>query len=182
MKKILLFILISLSLVACKPSPKKIAEKFMYERSYHPDKLKILSCNCVFRPERTKTDTFYHIAAVDGIKGLRPYEWHYAKAIYSDSIRLEVRHQPANYYCCATVECVSDCGDKINTICEVVVLPDGTPMMEKEYENKYYGAVTTVEYPQQTTLTDLRDHIDLSRYCKGWGLKQMLLEYHAPNE
>ena len=178
MKKTLLFAFVAIAFMACKPSPRELAEKCLYENAVHPEYLKILSCNVTLRPERTKLDTFYHIAHVDGIKNARPYEWSNVTAIYSDSIRVEEHTFPEHYYCCATVECMDDCGNVRQGIGEVAVFPDGSAMMYEEYGDKYYYNFVERKWAQCDTLTDVRSHIDLNIYSDGWGLKQMLLNFH----
>ena len=186
MKKILLFTLATILLASCTKQqsfdPKSIAEQCMREHAYHPDHLKVLSCNAVLRPDTTIVSTFYHIAAVDGAKGARPYEWHGVTAIRYDSIRKEEHLHPAHYYCCATIECMNDCGETVQGTAEVAVFPDGTAMLYDEYRNEYYNNFTATEWAESGTLTDVRRDIDLNRYCDGWGLEQMLLNFHVPTE
>ena len=184
MRKTLLFILSLIALAACshKPTPQQLAEECMRKHAYHPDELKVLSCNAVLRPERTKLDTFYHIAHVNGIKDARMYAWHDVKSVSYDSVRVEIRHFPEHYYCCATIECVNDCGEKVQGIGEVAVFSDGSAIMFRNYQDRYYGSIADTTWAEIGTLTDVRDRIDLPNDNNGWGLRQMIMQFHAPVE
>lgn len=185
MKKCLLYILAVLAFVACtkQPSfdPKAVAEQCMREHAYRPDHLKVLSCNAVLRPDTTIVSTFYHIAAVDG-EPIDDRSWRNVTAVYTDSIRIESHHHPEHYYCCATIECMNDCGETVQGIGEVAVFMDGSAIMFRNYQDRYYKAASDTTYAQRDTLTDVRDQISYMREWNGWLVQQMLLNYHAPTE
>ena len=186
MRNILLFAIAAILLASCTKKqsfdPKTIAEQCMRKHAYHPDHLKVLSCNAVLRPERTKLDTFYHISSVEGLEGLYMYEWHDVKSVTYDSVRIEKRHFPEHYYCCSTIECVNDCGEKVQGIGEVAVFPDGSAIMFRNYHDRYYGRIADTTWAEVGTLTDVRDHIGLLKDENGWGLRQMIMQFHAPVE
>lgn len=184
MRKTLLIILSIIALAACshKPTPQQLAEECMRKHAYHPDELKVLSCNSVLRPERTKIDTFYHISSVEGTEVSHLYSWRDVKSVSYDSVRIETRHFPEHYYCCATIECVNDCGEKVQGIGEVAVFPDGSAIMFRNYQDRYYGSIADTTWAEVGTLTDVRDRIDLPNDNNGWGLRQMIVRFHAPVE
>lgn len=183
MRKILLFAVAAILLASYTKQqsfdPNTIAEQCMREHAYHPDELKVLSCNAVLRPERTKLDTFYHILSVDGTDGEHMYSWRDVKSVSYDSVRVETRHFPAHYYCCATIECVNDCGEKVQGIGEVAIFPDGSSIMFRNYQNRYYGSIADTTWAEIGTLTDVRDRIDLLKDNNGWGLRQMIMQFHT---
>ena len=180
MKNILL---LALMVIVCscsqKPTPQELATECMMQHAYHPDQLKVLSCNAVLRPERTKCDTSYHIAAVDGIKDLRPYAWHDVQAVTYDSIRIATYYCPEHYYCAADIECMNDCGETIRSIGEVAVFPDGSAIMFRTYQNRYYKPTTDTTFAASGTLTDVRDCLDLHTESNGWVLRKMLIPFIA---
>ena len=180
MKKIFL---LALMVIACscsqKPTPQELAIECMMQHAYHQDKLNVLSCNAVLRPERTKRDTFYHIASVDGIKDEHRHAWHSVQSITYDSMRIETRHFPEHYYCCASIECMNDYGEIVHRIGEVAVFPDGSSIMFRNYQNRYYGSIADTTWAEIGTLTDVRDHIDLLKENNGWGLRQMIMQFHT---
>ena len=151
----------------------------MRKHAYHPDELKVLSCNAVLRPERTKLDTFYHISSVEGTEFRHLYSWRDVKSVSYDSVRVETRHFPAHYYCCATIECVKDCGEKEQGISEVAVFQDGSAIMFRNYQDLYYGSIADTTWAEVGTLTDVRDRIYLLTDDNGWGLRQMIMQFHT---
>ena len=110
------------------------------------------------------------------------YEWHDVKSVTYDSVRVETRHFPEHYYCCATIECVNDCGEKVQGIGEVAVFPDGSAIMFRNYKDRYYGSIADTTWVEIGTLTDVRDRIYLPNDNNGWGLRQMIMQFHAPVE
>ena len=185
MKKILLFTLAAILLASCTKQqsfdPKSIAEQCMREYAYHPDKLKVLSCNAVLRPDTTIVSTSYHIAAVDG-EPIDDRSWKNVTAVYTDSVRISHVHKPAHYYCYANIECMNDCGEIVHGSGEVAVFPDGSAIMYQNYRDRYYKSIIDTTYAQRDTLTDVLDNIGYMREWNGWVIQQMLLNFHAPTE
>ena len=179
MKKYLLYILAVIILASCtkQPSfdPKAVAEQCMREHSYHPDQLKVLSCNAVLIPDTTIIGKYYHIAAVDG-EPLSDRSWKNVTKVYTDSIRIEKHHHPEHYYCCATVECMDDCGNVRQGIGEVAVFPDGSAIMFRNFQDRYYKSISDTTYAQRDTLNNVKEHISYMREWNGWLLEQMLLK------
>lgn len=179
MKKILLFIIATISFVACshKPTPQQLAEDYIYSLAYHPEHLKVLSCNAALRPDTTIFSTSYHIAAVDG-EPISNREWINVKAVYTDSVKFAHTFLPEHYYCCATIECMNDCENILHETVEVAVLPNDSAIMFDTYRKRYYKSVTDTVYAQRDTLTDVREYIGYLEEWNGWVVKQMLLNYH----
>ena len=163
MKKTWLLILFAFCLFACKPSPYKIADDFVYDKAVHPSSIKILSRSAVLRPERTKLDTFYHIAAIS------------PDTVFSDSIRIKTYTYPEHYYCCYKVSCIDDCEQPNQCLAELAVFPNGDVMFYNKYRDTYYGATASNTRAQRDTLTDIRTPSFYN--SEGvWALKQMLIK------
>lgn len=175
MKKTLLYIFAAFALIACKPTPQQIAKDYLYSIAYHPEHLKVLSCNAVHRPDTTIVSTSYHIAAVDGEQDGERY-WKNVTAVYIDSIRISHTHLPEHYYCCATIECMSDCENIVRETVEVAVLPNDSAIMFYNYQKRYYNSITDTVYAQRDTLTDVRDIIGYLPDWNGWIIQQMILK------
>ena len=177
MKKTLLYILAAFALIACKPTPQQIAEDYLYSIAYHPEHLKVLSCNTVHRPDTTIVSTSYHISAVDGDPDGGRY-WKNVTAVYTDSVRISHTHLPEHYYCCATIECMSDCENIVRETVEMAVLPNDSAIMFDTYRKRYYNQVIDTTYAQCDTLTNVRECIGYLPEWNGWVVKQMLLDYN----
>lgn len=176
MKKILLFILTIISFSACshKPTPQQLAEDYIYSIAYHPEHLKVLSCNAVLRPDTTIFTTSYHIATVDG-EPIDARSWRNVTAVYTDSVRISHVHKPEHYYCYATIECMNDCGETVQGTGEVAVFPDGSAIMYRNFRDRYYQSVIDTIYAQRDTLTEVRKNIGYMREWNGWLVQQMIL-------
>lgn len=182
MRKILLFAVAAILLASCTKkqsfNPKTIAEQCMREHAYHPDKLKVLSCTATLIPDTTIVSTYYHIAAVDG-EPIDDRSWRNVTAVYTDSVRISHIYKPEHYYCCATIECMNDCGETVQVTGEVAVFPDGSAIMYRNFRDRYYKSVIDTIYAQRDTLTDVRDIICYLYEWNGWLCKQMILKFHA---
>ena len=182
MRKILLFAVAAILLTSCTKKqsfdPKTIAEQCMREQAYHPEHLKVLSCSAVFNADTTIVSTSYHIAAVDG-EPIDERSWRNVTAVYTDSVRVSHVTKPAHYYCYATIECMNDCGETVQGSGEVAVFPDGSAIMFRNYQDRYYKSVIDTTYAQHDTLTDVRDQIGYLPEWNGWVAQQMLLNFHS---
>ena len=183
MKKIATILLLYISIASCCKQiqtfdPKVIAEECMRKHAYHPDELKVLSCNSVLRPERIKCDTFYHIEAVNG-DPISHREWRNVKTVYTDSMRIETRHIPEHYYCYASIECVNDCGEIVHGTGKVAVFMDGTAIMYDTFHDRYYKPTSETTHAQKDTISDVRDIICYLDEWNGWLCKQMIFKFHA---
>lgn len=185
MKKILLFAVAAILLASCTKQqsfdPKTIAEQCMREHAYHPDELRVLSCTATLIPDTTIVSTSYHIASVVG-DPIDDLSWRNVTEVYTDSVRISHVHKPEHYYCCATIECMNDCGETVQGTGEVAVFPDGSAIMYRNFRDRYYQSVIDTIYAQRDTLTDVRKHISYMREWNGWLVQQMLLNYHAQTE
>ena len=185
MRKILLFAIAAILLASCTKkqsfNPKTIAEQCMREHAYHPYQLKVLSCTATLIPDTTIVSTSYHIASVDG-EPINYRSWKNVTAVYTDSVRISHVHKPEHYYCCATIECVNDCGETVQGTGEVAVFHDGSAMMYRNFSDRYYKSVIDTIYAQRDTLTDVREYIGYLDEWNGWVIEQMLLNYHASTE
>ena len=183
MRKFLLLLVAAIALASCanKPTPQKIAEDYLYSIAYHPEHLKVLSCNAVLRPDTTIFSTSYHIAAVKG-NPISNREWINVTAVYTDSVKVTHTFLPEHYYCCATIECMNDCENVVHETVEVAVLPNDSAIMFYNYQKRYYNSITDTIYAQRDTLTDVRDNIGYMREWNGWVVQQMLLNFHAQTE
>ena len=179
MRKTLLLILSLIALAACshKPTQQKIAQDYIYSLAYHPEYLKVLTCNAVHRPDTTIFSTSYHIANVDGVP-ISNREWINVTAVYTDSIKVTHTFLPEHYYCCATIECVNDCENVVHETVEVAVLPNDSAIMFYDYQKRYYKSICDTIYAQRDTLTDVREYIGYLDEWNGWVVEQMLLNYH----
>lgn len=162
MKKILLFIFSAVSFTACKPTPELLAKRFILDRAVDPSSMRVLYHSEVLRPERTKQDTFYHIAA------LLP------DTAYSDSIRIETHYYPEHYYCYWTIEGNDSSAQPCRCNIELAVFPDGEVMYYEKYRDTYYGATASITHAQRDTLTGLRTP-SFYKDAGVWALKQMLM-------
>ena len=183
MKKYLLYILAVIALASCahKPTPQQIAENYLYSIAYHPEHLKVLSCNTILRPDTTIVSTSYHIAAVDG-EPIDDRSWKNVTAVYTDSVRISHVHKPEHYYCYANIKCMNDCGETVQGSGEVAVFPDGSAIMYQNYRDLYYKSVIDTIYAQRDTLTDVRENIGYMREWNGWVVQQMILQSHAQTD
>ena len=181
MRKTLLFILEVIALASCTkhPSfdPTSVASNYLQERAIHPEHFKVLSCHATLNPDTTIVSTEYHIASVDG-DSISNREWRNVTAVYTDSIRISHVHKPEHYYCYATVECMTDCGDVVQGLYDVAVFPDGSAIMYDTYRNRYYKSIIDTTYARLDTITDARDHIGYMQKWNGWVVKQMILNFH----
>ena len=181
MKKCLL-ILAVIALASCTKQqsfdPKTISEQCMREHAYHPEHLKVLSCSAVFNADTTIVSTSYHIAAVDG-EPIDERSWRNVTAVYTDSVRVSHVTKPAHYYCYATIECMNDCGETVQGSGDVAVFPDGSAIMFRNYQDRYYKSVIDTTYAQRDTLTDVRDQIGYLPEWNGWVAQQMLLNFYS---
>ena len=162
MKKILLFIFSAVAFIACKHTPEQLAKRFILDRAVDPSSMRVVYHSEVLRPERTKQDTFYHIAA------LLP------DTAYSDSIRIETHYYPEHYYCYWTIEGNDSSAQPCRCNIELAVFPDGEVMYYEKYRDTYYGATASITHEQRDTLTGLRT----PSFYKDegvWALKQMLM-------
>ena len=185
MKKYLLYIIVVITLASCAkhPSfdPKALAEQCMLDHAYHPEHLKVLSCTDTLIPDTTIVSTEYHIAAVDGTP-TSDRSWKNVIAVYTDSVRISHVHKPEHYYCYANIECMNDCGETVQGSGEVAVFPDGSAIMYRSYQDRYYKSIIDTTYAQRDTITDVRDNIGYMREWNGWVVQQMLLQFHAQTE
>ena len=185
MKKYLLYILVAIALASCakQPSfdPKAVAEQCMFEHACHPEHLKVLSCTSTLIHDTTIVSTSYHIAAVDG-EPIDDRSWKNVTAVYTDSVRISHVHKPAHYYCYANIECMNDCGEIVHGSGEVAVFPDGSAIMYRNYQDRYYKSIIDTTYAQRDTLTDVRDNIGYMREWNGWVVQQLLLNLHAQTD
>ena len=183
MRKILLFTVAAILLASCTKQqsfdPKTIAEQCMREHAYHPDQLKVLSSTATLIPDTTIVSMSYHIATVDG-EPIDDRSWRNVKAVYTDSVRISHVHKPEHYYCYANIECMNDCGETVHGSGEVAVFPDGSAIMYRNYQDRYYKSIIDTTYAQCDTITDVRDRIGYMREWNGWLIKQMLFQFHAP--
>ena len=179
MRKTLLLILSLIVLAACshKSTPQKIAQNYIYSLAYHPEHLKVISCSAVLRPDTTIFTTSYHIAAVDG-EPISYREWIHVKTVCTDSVKVTHVFLPEHYYCCAKIECMSDCENIVRETVEVAVLPNDSAIMFDSYRKRYYNQVIDTTYAQRDTLTDVREYIGYLDEWNGWVVEQMLLNYH----
>lgn len=162
MKKILLFIFSVVAFTACKPTPEQFAKRFILDRAVDPSSMRVLYHSEVLRPERTKQDTFYHIAA------LLP------DTAYSDSIRIDTHYYPEHYYCYWTIEGNDSSAQPCRCNIELAVFPDGEVMYYEKYRDTYYGATASITHAQLDTLTGLRTP-SFYKDAGVWDLKQMLM-------
>ena len=182
MKKFLLYIA-AILVTSCSSQhkqsfdPTSVASNYLLEHAIHPEHFKVLSCHATLNPDTTIVSTEYHIAAVDGTP-ISDRKWKNVTAVYTDSIRISHVHKPEHYYCYATVECMTDCGDVVQGLYDVAVFPDGSAIMYDTYRNRYYKSIIDTIYAQQDTLTDVRDNIGYMREWNGWVVQQMLLNFH----
>ena len=158
-----------------------VASNYLLERAIHPENFKVLSCRATLNPDITIVSTEYHIAAVDG-EPISNREWKNVTAVYTDSIRISHVHKPEHYYCYATVECMTDCGDVLQGLYDVAVFPDGSAIMYETYKNRYYKSIIDTVYAHRDTLTDVRDIIGYLPEWNGWLVQQMLLNFHAQTD
>lgn len=184
MKKCFL-ILAVIALASCTKQqsfdPKTIAEQCMREHAYHPDQLKVLSCTATLIPDTTIVSTSYHIETVEG-DPIDDRSWKNVTVVYTDSVRISHVHKPEHYYCCATIECVNDCGETVQGTGEVAVFHDGSAMMYRNFSDRYYKSVIDTIYAQRDTLTDVRENIGYMREWNGWLVQQMIIQFHAQTE
>ena len=162
MKKILLFIFSAVALTACKHTPEQLANRFIIDRAVDPSSMRVLYHSEVLRPERTKQDTFYHIAA------LLP------DTAYSDSIRIETHYYPEHYYCYWTIEGNDSSAQPCRCNIELAVFHDGDVMYYEKYRDTYYSATASITHEQRDTLTGLRTP-SFYKDAGVWALKQMLM-------
>ena len=162
MKKILLFIFSAVAFTACKPTPEQLAKRFILDRAVDPSSMRVLYHSEVLRPERTKQDTFYHIAA------LLP------DTAYSDSIRIETHYYPEHYYCYWTIEGNDSSAQPCRCNIELAVFHDGDVMYYEKYRDTYYSATASITHEQRDTLTGLRTP-SFYKDAGVWALKQMLM-------
>jgi len=183
MRKTLFLILSLIAFAACshKPTPQQLAEDYIYSLAYHPEHLKVLSCSAVLRPDTTIFSTSYHIVAVDG-EPISYREWINVTAVYTDSVKVTHVFLPEHYYCCATIECMNDCGETVHETVEVAILPNDSVIMFDTYRNRYYKSFCDTVYAQQDTLTDVREYIGYLDEWNGWICKQMLMQFHAHSD
>ena len=185
MKKYLLYILAAIALASCakQPSfdPKAVAEQCMLEHAYHPEHLKVLSCTATLIPDTTIVSMEYHIAAVEGTP-TSDRSWKNVTTVYTDSVRISHVQKPEHYYCYANIECMNDCGETVKGSGEVAVFPDGSAIMYRNYQDRYYKSVIDTIYAQRDTLTDVRENIGYMREWNGWVIQQMILQFHAQTE
>ena len=185
MCKNLLYILAVITLASCakQPSfdPKAVAEQCMLEHAYHPEHFKVISCHAAHNADTTIVSTEYHIAAVDG-EPIDDRSWKNVTAVYTDSIRISHVHKPEHYYCHASIECMNDCGEIVQGSGEVAVFPDGSAIMFRNYQDRYYKSVIDTTYAQCDTLTDVRNYIGYMREWNGWVVQQLLLNLHAQTD
>lgn len=176
MRKTLLYILTLIALVACnhKPTPQQLAENYIYSLAYHPEHLKVLSCNAVLRPDTTIFSTSYHIAAVDG-DPISNRELINVKAVYTDSVKVTHVFLPEHYYCCATIESMNDCENVVHETVEVAILPNDSAIIFDTYRKRYYKSICDTVYAQRDTLTDVREYIGYLDEWNGWIIKQLIL-------
>ena len=179
MRKNLLYILAVITLASCAKQPtfdpKAVTEQCMLEHAYHPEHLKVLSCTAVFNADTTIVSTSYHIAAVDG-EQIDYRSWKNVTAVYTDSVRISHVHKPAHYYCHANIECMNDCGETVQGSGEVAVFPDGSAIMYRNYQDRYYKSIIDTIYAQRDTLTNVRDVICYLPEWNGWIVQQMILK------
>lgn len=91
MKKLLLFVLAAVSLVACKSHEQRIAEDYLKQHMNCPATLKVVEFTKREVPTEERRDTLYRISKVKGTKiwdGSYPKSS--AKMVYIDSIRESV--------------------------------------------------------------------------------------------
>ena len=185
MRKILLFILAPILLTSCTKqhsfNPNAVAEQYILEHAYHPEHLKVLSCTATLIPDTTIVSTSYHIVAVDG-EPIDDRSWKNVTAVYTDSIRISHVHKPAHYYCYANIECMNDCGETVQCSGEVAVFPDGSAIMYRNYQDRYYKSVIDTIYAQRDTLTELRENIGYFPEWNGWLVQQMLLNFNMSED
>ena len=162
MRRTLFYIIAAVALCACKPTPEQLAKLFILERAVDPSSMRILYHSEVLRPERTKQDTFYHIAA------LLP------DTAYSDSIRIETHYYPEHYYCYWTIEGNDSSAQPCRCNIELAVFPDSEVMYYEKYRDTYYGATASITHEQRDTLTGLRTP-SFYKDAGVWALKQMLM-------
>ena len=181
----ILYILVCVVCASCcnqqSISPESIAEQYLRDHAYHPEHFKVISCHAAHNADTTIVSTSYHIAAVDG-EPISNREWKNVTAVYTDSIRISHVHKPEHYYCYATVECMTDCGDVLQGLYDVAVFPDGSAIMYETYKNRYYKSIIDTVYAQRDTLTDVRENIGYMREWNGWVIQQMLLNFHAQTD
>ena len=162
MRRTLFYIIAAVALCACKPTPEQLAKRFILERAVDPSSMRILYHSEVLRPERTKQDTMYYIAA------LLP------DTAISDSIRIETRHFPEHYYCYWTIEGNDSASQPCRCNIELAVFPDGEVMYYEKYRSTYYGATAINTRAQRDTLTGIRTP-GFYKDADVWALKQMLM-------
>ena len=163
MKKTLLFALALLALTSCKQTPELLAKRFILDRAVDPSSMRVLYHSEVLRPERTKQDTFYHIASL------------LSDTVFSDSIRIETHQYPEHYYCYWTIEGNDSSAQPCRCNIELAVFPDGEVMYYEKYRSTYYGATAINTRAQRDTLTGIRTP-GFYKDADVWALKQMLLE------
>lgn len=163
MKKYL-YILAVLCLNACKPAPDQIVRKFILNNAADPSSIRVLYHSEVLRPERTKQDTFYHVAAFGD------------DVAYTDSIRIETHHFPEHYYCYWTIEGNDTLGHPCHCNIELAAFPNGEVIFYSKYGDRYYGAISSYTYAQCDTIMDIRTP-GFYKDAGVWALKQMLLNY-----
>lgn len=163
MKKILLFIFSAVALTACKHTPEQLANRFIIDRAVDPSSMRVLYHSEVLRPERTKQDTFYHIAA------LLP------DTAYSDSIRIETHYYPEHYYCYWTIEGNDSSAQPCRCNIELAVMTDGDVMFYDKYGKLYYGSTSSETRALLDTFTNI-NWPNLYSSPGVWAIRKALLK------
>jgi len=110
----------------------------------------------VFVPERTSTDTMYHIAAVDG------------DLIYYDSIRIETRQFPDHYIHYTGWDTY-----------EMIVGSD--TLTNNEYREMYCAPVSIYTYAHTDTITNIHTPgFYKEKHIGAWALRQILVTGYHP--
>ena len=110
----------------------------------------------VFVSEKIKTDTLYHIAAING------------DLLFYDSVRIETRHFPARY-----IRWIS------NDDCIVFIGSD--TLTYNEFRGRYYEPVAIYTHAQRDTITNVHARgfykvRDIGR----WALRSILVTGYRP--
>ena len=136
MKKILLFTIATLMLVACKSNEQRISEDYLKQHMNCPSTLKVVEFTKEYVPKSEKRDTLYRISKVKGTKiwdGSYPKES--AKVVYIDSVRESVTTIYAHTVCHLAFDAQNLMGATIRNNATIVLDFDKIPYFYEQWDD-----------------------------------------------
>ena len=154
MKKIFLFTVVAIAMMACKSPEQNMAEACLRENLKCPSTLKVVAFAMEHRESKVSCDTMFHVARVNGKKYSYDEYYYNVKSVTIDSVRTVTTSFPAYKMCIIQYDAQNQMGAMVREEAHVVI-ENGSAVMFDSWFSQYYNNKIYNSWKESRTITDL---------------------------